>query len=59
MFRSGLPDGRHHGHFPQMWQFKKMKARGNIVAVSGRKVAVQGPNMAVEKLLLQSEVKLI
>jgi hypothetical protein len=46
--KSGLPDGRRHGHFPQMWQFKKMNGRGKIVAVSGRKVAVEAPNVAVE-----------
>jgi hypothetical protein len=38
-----LPGGRHHGHFPQMWQFKKIVGRGKFVAVSGRKVAVKGP----------------
>jgi hypothetical protein len=36
-----LPGGRRHGHFPQMWQFKKMNGRGKFVAVSGRKVAVK------------------
>jgi hypothetical protein len=30
-----------------MWQFKKLNGRGNFVAVSGRKVAVEGPNVAV------------
>jgi hypothetical protein len=32
----GLPGGRHHGHFPQMWQFKKVIDCGKFVAVSGR-----------------------
>jgi hypothetical protein len=36
-----LPGGRRHGHFPQMWQFKKICGRGKFVAVSGRKVAVK------------------
>jgi hypothetical protein len=36
----GLPGGRRHGHFPQMWQFKKMHGREKILGVSGRKVAV-------------------
>jgi hypothetical protein len=30
-----------------MWQFKKMNGRGKIVAVSGCKLAVEGPNVAV------------
>jgi hypothetical protein len=38
-----LPGGRRHGHFPQMWQFKKINGRGKFVAVSGRKVAVKSP----------------
>jgi hypothetical protein len=38
-----LPGGRHHGHFPQMWQFKIIIGRGKFVSVSGRKVAVKGP----------------
>jgi hypothetical protein len=31
-----------------MWQFKKMNGGGKIVAVSGRKVDVEGLNVAVE-----------
>jgi hypothetical protein len=38
---SVLPGGRRHGHFPQMWQFKKINGRGKFVAVSGREVAVK------------------
>jgi hypothetical protein len=37
-----LPGGHRHGHFPQMWQFKKIIGRGKFVVVSGRKVAVKG-----------------
>jgi hypothetical protein len=33
-----LSGGRRHGHFPQMWQFKKILGRGKFVAVSDRKV---------------------
>jgi hypothetical protein len=33
-----VPDGRHHGHFPEMWQFYKLDVRGKLVAV---KVAMQ------------------
>jgi hypothetical protein len=28
-----LPGGRRHGHFPQMWQLKKICGHGKIVAV--------------------------
>jgi hypothetical protein len=38
-----LPGGRRHGHFPQMWQVKKIIGRGKFVAVSGRKVTVKDP----------------
>jgi hypothetical protein len=57
-----LPGGRHHGHFPQMWQFKKIDGRGKFVAVSGRKVAVKGPKRLKcgrRKLFYKSLVKLI
>ena len=39
---SGLPGGRSHGHFAQMWPYKKLGGSGKLVAVSGRKVAVKG-----------------
>jgi hypothetical protein len=55
LFQSGLPDGRRHGHFPQMWQFKKLNGRGKFVAVSGRKVAVEGPNVAVKNQFKNSK----
>jgi hypothetical protein len=42
---SGLPGGRRHGHFSQMWQFTQIYCRGKFVAVSGRKVAVKVPKM--------------
>jgi hypothetical protein len=48
-----LPGGRRHGHFPHVWQFKKIIGRGKFVAVSGRKVAVKGrksSNVAVENI---------
>jgi hypothetical protein len=57
-----LPGGRRHGHFPQMWQFKKIDGRGKFVAVSGRKVAVKGPKRLKSgrrKLFYKSLVKLI
>jgi hypothetical protein len=38
-----MKGGCRHGHFPQMWQFKKIIGRRKFVAVSGRKVAVKGP----------------
>jgi hypothetical protein len=38
-----------------MWQFKKMNDRRKIVAVSGRKVAVEGPNVAVENFFKNSK----
>ena len=37
-----LPGGRSHGHFAQMWPYKKLGGSGKLVAVSGRKVAVKG-----------------
>jgi hypothetical protein len=36
LFCPVLPGGRRHGHFPQMWQFKKIVGYGKYVAVSGR-----------------------
>jgi hypothetical protein len=35
----GLPGGRRHGHFPQMWEFLKAEWPWKFVAV---KVAVKG-----------------
>jgi hypothetical protein len=57
-----LPGGRRQGHFPQMWQFKKVNGRGKFVAVSGRKVAVRGSKRfkcGRRKLLYSSQVKLM
>jgi hypothetical protein len=57
-----LPGGRRHGHFPQMWQFKKNDSRGKFVAVSGRKVAVKGPKRLKcgrRKIFSKSLVKMI
>ncbi len=34
---AAVPDGRCHGHFPEIWQFSKLNVRGKLVAV---KVAV-------------------
>jgi hypothetical protein len=56
-----LPGGRRHGHFTQMWQLKKIYGRGNFVAVSGHKVAVNSPKRlrcGRRKLFYQSPVKL-
>ena len=39
---AGLPGGRSHGHFAQMWPQEKLGGCGKLVAVSGRKVAVNG-----------------
>jgi hypothetical protein len=44
-FFPGLPGSRRHGHFPQMWPFKKMYCREKFTAVSGRKVAVKVSKM--------------
>jgi hypothetical protein len=57
-----LPGGRRHGHFPQMWQFKKIYGRAKFVAVSGRKVAAKGPKRLKcgrRKLFYKSLVKVI
>ena len=45
---AGLPDGRHHGHFPEKWPFYIFFGRGKFVALSGRKVAMRGLNVAVK-----------
>ncbi len=28
--RAAVPDGRRHGHFPEMWQFLKFDVRGKV-----------------------------
>jgi hypothetical protein len=40
---AGLPGGRRHGNFSQMWQFEKNNGRGKFVAVRGRNMIVKGP----------------
>jgi hypothetical protein len=42
-YQTGLPGGCGHGHFPQMWQFKKINGHRKFVSTSGRKLAVKGP----------------
>jgi len=48
----GLPGGRGHGYFSQMWQYKNFGGRGKSVAVSGCKVAVNCLNVAVKNYSL-------
>jgi hypothetical protein len=47
-----LPGGRHHSHFPQMWQFKKINGRGKFIAMSGR-VGPKKSQMWPYKILLK------
>jgi hypothetical protein len=38
---SAVPDGRRHGHFPEMWQFYKLDVCGKLVVVVSNAVRQQ------------------